>query len=46
MSAEISQSDSTPSSWAYLLRVTWILLRLILAYSLAQEFQPFFYQAF
>ena len=27
-------------------RVTWIALRLILGFALADEFQPFFYQAF
>jgi len=28
------------------LRMLWITLRLILVYCLADEFQPFFYQAF
>lgn len=46
MSANISKNDPTPPASAYLVRVTWIVLRLIFAYCLAGGFQPFFYQAF
>ena len=34
------------SWWEFGARLSWVLLRLVLAYCVAGGFQPFFYQAF
>jgi len=41
---ELQETDV--SRWEWTRRVFWIGLRLILVYVFADEFQPFFYQAF
>ena len=49
MSAEQDQASSERPDFTareLLLRISWIGIRLILVYVLADEFQPFFYQAF
>ena len=35
-----------PSGWPLVLRLVWIAIRLVAVFALANEFQPFFYQAF
>ena len=43
---QTSSEDSDICALKLLWRVSWIGVRLILVYVLADEFQPFFYQAF
>lgn len=41
-----ASTEKPVSRLKYLLRISWIVVQLVLVYSLSGEFQPFFYQAF
>lgn len=43
---QIISNGTTIPSWELLCRLAWIGIRLVLVFALADEFQPFFYQAF
>jgi len=43
--ATLEKAEQIPLPW-FLLRIAWIAIRLILAYWLAWQAQPFFYQRF